>query len=75
MAAIRCGKFWVEPRAEFADEVGQHAVVVPGGVNPAFEPGVFLCNRPLSATNPSLEDLAPAILTAFGVPVPEAMTG
>ena len=61
------------PREQILDNAdawsGDHCV------DPAFVPGVLLCSRPLSAANPSLEDLAPTILTAFGVPVPEAMTG
>jgi len=37
--------------------------------------GVCLCSHPLVASRPGLQDLAPTILRAFGVPVPAAMTG
>jgi predicted AlkP superfamily phosphohydrolase/phosphomutase len=40
-----------------------------------FVPGVLLSNRPVRAENPGLEDLAPTILTEFGVGVPAEMTG
>lgn len=38
-------------------------------------PGVLFSNRPISAPNPSLVDLAPSILTEFGQKIPPAMTG
>ncbi len=44
-------------------------------IDPEFVPGVLLSSRPLSASSPRLEDLAPTILTAFGAPVPDRMTG
>jgi predicted AlkP superfamily phosphohydrolase/phosphomutase len=49
-------------------------------VDATFVPGVLLCNRRLAAGqdasgDAALEDLAPTILTAFGVPVPAEMTG
>lgn len=44
-------------------------------VDSTFVPGVLLCNRPLRSDKPALEDLAPTILTAFGVDVPREMTG
>jgi predicted AlkP superfamily phosphohydrolase/phosphomutase len=37
-------------------------------------PGVLWCNRPFAA-GPSLIDLAPSILAAFGRPVPASMSG
>jgi len=40
-----------------------------------FVPGVLLSNRPIPFDDPRLEDLAPTILTGFGVPVPPEMTG
>ncbi len=40
-----------------------------------FLPGVFLCNRPIAADKPALLDMAPTILTTFGVSVPGEMTG
>ncbi|TFH16748.1 MAG: hypothetical protein E4H02_04775 [Lentisphaerales bacterium] len=40
-----------------------------------FLPGVFLCNRKVKAEYPALLDLAPSILSEFGVPVPKEMTG
>jgi predicted AlkP superfamily phosphohydrolase/phosphomutase len=44
-------------------------------VDPSFVPGVLLSSRPLPAGSPRIEDLAPTILGAFGVPTPEGMTG
>jgi predicted AlkP superfamily phosphohydrolase/phosphomutase len=38
-------------------------------------PGVLFSNRPIMAENPSLKDLAPSILTGFGLKIPSAMTG
>jgi bisphosphoglycerate-independent phosphoglycerate mutase (AlkP superfamily) len=38
-------------------------------------PGVLLSNRPIRAQTPSLVDLAPSILTEFGLPVPSSMEG
>jgi len=38
-------------------------------------PGVLFSNRPIVATAPSLTDLAPSILTAFGLNIPPTMTG
>ncbi len=44
-------------------------------VSPEFVPGVLLSSRPLTSSQPGLEDLAPTILKAFRVPVPAEMTG
>ncbi|NUQ64820.1 MAG: alkaline phosphatase family protein [Pirellulales bacterium] len=44
-------------------------------VDSRFVPGVLLSNRPMPFQDPSLEDLAPTILTAMGVTVPAGMTG
>jgi len=38
-------------------------------------PGVLFSNRPISASVPSLVDLAPSILTEFGLKVPSSMEG
>jgi predicted AlkP superfamily phosphohydrolase/phosphomutase len=38
-------------------------------------PGVLFSNRPIAAPQPSLVDLAPSILTGFGLDVPSEMTG
>lgn len=38
-------------------------------------PGVLFSNRPLAAESPALIDVAPSILTLFGVEVPGEMTG
>lgn len=38
-------------------------------------PGVIFSNRPVKRENPSLIDLAPTILSEFGVEAPDAMTG
>jgi predicted AlkP superfamily phosphohydrolase/phosphomutase len=44
-------------------------------IDPQFVPGVLLSSRPLATPNPRLEDLAPTILSAFGTPLSEGMTG
>jgi len=38
-------------------------------------PGVIFSNRPIAATNPSLVDVAPSILTEYGLAVPSSMEG
>jgi bisphosphoglycerate-independent phosphoglycerate mutase (AlkP superfamily) len=38
-------------------------------------PGVLFSNRPIAAPNPSLVDLAPSILTEFGLKIPSTMEG
>jgi bisphosphoglycerate-independent phosphoglycerate mutase (AlkP superfamily) len=38
-------------------------------------PGVLFSNRPIALPNPSLVDLAPSILTEFGLTIPSTMTG
>jgi predicted AlkP superfamily phosphohydrolase/phosphomutase len=38
-------------------------------------PGVLFSNRPIRAQNPSLVDVAPSILTEFGLPTPSSMVG
>ena len=38
-------------------------------------PGILLCNKPIRASEPALIDVAPTILSAFGIPTPDAMTG
>lgn len=44
-------------------------------MDPRHVPGVLLTTRPVSAERPSLVDLAPTILSYFGVPRPEEMEG
>ena len=42
----------------------------------SFLSGVLLSNRPLPpASSPSLQDMAPTILSAFNLPIPETMEG
>lgn len=38
-------------------------------------PGILFSNRPIMMENPSLKDLAPSILTGFGLEIPPDMTG
>lgn len=38
-------------------------------------PGVLFTNRPVAHTEPSLIDLAPTLLSEFGLPIPPYMTG
>ena len=44
-------------------------------MDPAVVPGVLLANREVAAAQPALWDLAPTILNAFNVPVPQEMDG
>ena len=38
-------------------------------------PGVMFSNRPIAAANPALIDMAPTILTEFGLKIPSSMQG
>jgi predicted AlkP superfamily phosphohydrolase/phosphomutase len=44
-------------------------------IDPKLVPGVFLCNRPTNGRQPDIRDIAPTVLTLFGVPVPAYMKG
>jgi predicted AlkP superfamily phosphohydrolase/phosphomutase len=44
-------------------------------VDPSLVPGILFCNRPVVTENPRLIDVAPTVLTMFGVPVPDYMDG
>lgn len=48
---------------------GDHAV------DPHLVPGVLFCNRPVTSTNPGIEDLAPTTLSLFGLTPPAWMDG
>ncbi len=45
------------------------------GVDPRLVPGILFCNRKVEAEDPSLLDLAPSILTLFGIEPPKHMEG
>jgi predicted AlkP superfamily phosphohydrolase/phosphomutase len=44
-------------------------------VDPSLVPGILFCNRPVETENPRLIDVAPTVLSLFGVPVPDYMDG
>jgi predicted AlkP superfamily phosphohydrolase/phosphomutase len=44
-------------------------------VDPAINPGVLFCNRPVDAEKPRLLDLGPTVLDLFGIPTPKQMDG
>ncbi len=44
-------------------------------IDPSLVAGVLFVNRPFDRSDPGLEDLAPTILSALGVPEAEAMEG
>jgi len=44
-------------------------------IDPSLVPGVLLVNREVVVRNPTLCDLAPTILSEFGIPAPPEMTG
>jgi predicted AlkP superfamily phosphohydrolase/phosphomutase len=48
---------------------GDHAV------DPLLVPGVLFCSRPLDSEDPGIEDLAPTVLSLFGVERPPWMEG
>ena len=44
-------------------------------IDPALAPGVLFVNRPFHKNQPRLEDMAPTILAALGVPKFREMEG
>ena len=44
-------------------------------MNPEDVPGIFFCNRKVTAEEPGIGDIAPTVLELFGVPVPGNMDG
>jgi arylsulfatase A-like enzyme len=44
-------------------------------VDPSLVPGILFCNRPVETASPRLIDVAPTVLSLFGVPVPDYMDG
>ena len=44
-------------------------------IDPSEVPGVIFSNKPIAAESPALIDVAPAILTEFGLEVPSSMEG
>jgi len=61
------------PREEFVDNddkwSGDHCM------DNIFLPGVFLCSKKFAAEHPALYDLAPSILSEFGIKKPQNMIG
>jgi predicted AlkP superfamily phosphohydrolase/phosphomutase len=45
------------------------------GIDPRLVPGIFFCNRKIDAKDPSILDLAPTVLTLFGIQPPKQMEG
>jgi predicted AlkP superfamily phosphohydrolase/phosphomutase len=44
-------------------------------VDPSLVPGILFCNHSIESENPRLIDIAPTVLSMFGVPVPDYMDG
>jgi predicted AlkP superfamily phosphohydrolase/phosphomutase len=44
-------------------------------VDPSLVPGILFCNHPIAEQNPRLIDVAPTVLSLFGVDVPDYMDG
>ena len=44
-------------------------------VDPSLVPGILFCNHPIADENPRLIDIAPTVLSLFGVGVPDYMDG
>jgi len=45
------------------------------GVDPRLVPGVLFCNRKIEAEDPSILDMAPSVLSLFGIRPPKHMEG
>ena len=45
------------------------------GIDPCLVPGVLFSNRKIDADDPSILDLAPSVLTLFGIEPPKHMEG
>ena len=45
------------------------------GVDPQLVPGVLFCNRKIDSDDLHITDMAPTVLSLFGVPVPGYMDG
>lgn len=61
------------PREIFADRTNKWAA--DHCMDPRVVPGTLLTNWRCNSSDPGLWDLAPSIISAFGLPVPKAMTG
>ncbi|MGD9724420.1 MAG: alkaline phosphatase family protein [Pirellulales bacterium] len=61
------------PQSQFEDNLdrwsGDHSIAAN------LVPGSLFCNRPVLAEQPSISDLAPTVLAAFGIARPAHMTG
>jgi predicted AlkP superfamily phosphohydrolase/phosphomutase len=44
-------------------------------VDPSLVPGILFCNHPIASAQPRLIDIAPTVLSMFGVDVPDYMDG
>ncbi len=44
-------------------------------VDPSLVPGILFCNQPIADPNPRLIDVAPTVLSLFGLAVPDYMDG
>jgi len=44
-------------------------------IDPTLVPGVLFCSRPLTRSNPAIEDIAPTLLKSYQVIIPEEMDG
>ncbi len=44
-------------------------------IDPVLVPGVFFCNRPIANPSPAIIDVAPTVLSLFGVSAPAHMDG
>jgi predicted AlkP superfamily phosphohydrolase/phosphomutase len=44
-------------------------------IDPKLVPGIFFCNRAIDGKQPDIRDLAPTVLSLFGVAVPPYMEG
>ena len=69
---------WLATLGDIQDEIitdNDSAWSADHCIDPLEVPGVLFSNRPLMRENPDLTDIAPTVLTEFGVVIPGHMTG
>jgi predicted AlkP superfamily phosphohydrolase/phosphomutase len=44
-------------------------------IDPGLVPGIIFCTHKLNTKNPAIIDIAPTVLSLFGIPIPKHMDG
>jgi predicted AlkP superfamily phosphohydrolase/phosphomutase len=63
---------------QFGPEIVRHNEKAWSGdhsVDPGIVPGVIFCSHPIRARAPGIVDIAPTVMEAFGVPIPDYVQG